>query len=214
MFEKINRIFNPHIDKSFLALGEFFGLGAKNENYIVGSIDTNKYKYSYNHKKENRTIGHFPSDTKIKGTNIINDIVRRTGFGNVYRFDSDYCVHERFMQKLNDCAIYIELFAPQQEGMKYGSWGITALEAAVLGKVVITQNLSNDIYERSYGDCPFILCNSILDLEKSLVMLMNMDEDEFLALQKATRRWVEDKHSYLASGKYLKNIYEDEFVSI
>jgi hypothetical protein len=56
--------------------------------------------------------------------------------------------------------VYIELFNPLQRGKLYGSFGITALEAALIGRPVITMCANYDKYlERYDNECFEIVRN-------------------------------------------------------
>ena len=103
------------------------------------------------------------------------------------------------------------MFALEQKGLRYGEWGMTALEAASLGKIVVTNFLSIDRYKKEYGECPLVICNTEGEFERRLHELSEMNKDDILKLKKETRKWVEEKHSLKAVGKRLKRYYEELF---
>ena len=113
-------------------------------------------------------------------------------------------------KKLRDCPgyfVYIELFKPILEGNPYGSFGIQALEAAAMGKSVVTQNMNEDVYFNEYGFCRLMLANNETDFKDIVELLDKSSPDEIKNLQEETRQWVVDNHSYKSTGlKLLKKI--------
>lgn len=192
-----NDIFNPVVDRSVIALGEFHNLGAKNEIYMVGAIDETKYEFI--RQRGIHLFAHYPSNEKVKGTEKILEMM--SGYKLAYSSDK-VPVKEQY-ERMQACDIYIELFSPDQDGKKYGSWGITALEAAAMGKIVVTQNLSSKVYEDNYGECPLFLCETEDDFRKTIYKLANASETYIKYRRILSRQWIEKKHSYRASGNYI-----------
>ena len=204
--DKINRLFNPYVDLTMVALTELMSLGAKDPHYIVGAIDTDTIKPERYYSDGTPQIYHLPSCTKTKGTDTILDIVRSLhgDFNFEYKIDrSSYSQQLELMQK---CDIYLELFAPEQDGKPYGSWGITALEAAAMGKIVFTQMNDDSHYIEVYGYPPALLCyDNKLTFRNDLQHLIS---EPFLIKehQENTRNWVVENHSYQATGKKMQEI--------
>lgn len=200
--DRFNAMFNPHVEKSFIALGEFSGLGAKNEEYIVGAIDTDKIKPSQP-VNERVQVYHLPSNPKVKGTDKILDMVQDVEIDFDFVYDVSRKPYSEQLRLMQLCDIYIELFAPTQDGKPYGSWGITALEAAAMGKVVFTQQFSVEVYQRAYGRMPqLVLCHTEEAFKKQLAHFASQPK-LIKAAQESTRKWVVENHSYLATGKKL-----------
>ena len=100
------------------------------------------------------------------------------------------------------------MFNPAIDGRPYGSFGTTAAEAAAMGKVVVTQNLYADFYEREYGDCPLILARTEQEFIDKIKWLNTLEPSEMLKLQEAHRQWAVNKHSFKATGERIKKILE------
>ena len=204
-----NKLFNGHVHKSVIALGEFSGLGCKNEHYMVGAIDTDSIFPNYE-EPNYYTIAHYPSNAAIKGTDnirkMIGSLKNDTAF--IFNCSTELVDYKAQRKRLSECDIYVELFNPSLDGKKYGSWGITALEAAAMGKVVVTQNLSNDVYTRAYGECPFILAKDEGDFMNKIDAVLKLPYVQLRILQEQTRKWVVDNHGYLATGRMIKTILE------
>jgi len=195
-----NRIFNPYVHKTVSALGELCNRGAKNEVYMVGAIDTERIignKPIFN----NYIIGHYPHNTEVKGTEKINEIIGKLKKNFVYLTSNTQVDYSEQLKRMDECDIYIELFAPTNNGKKYGSFGITALEAASMGKIVITQNLSSDIYFENYGECELLLALDEEDMLFKLRILLEMNPIQLKRIQDKTREWVVKNHSYKATGQ-------------
>lgn len=201
-----NEKFNPIVERTVIALGEFAGLGAKNEVYMVGAINADNYKAGREPIKPYK-IGHFPSSAEIKGTEQIVEMIKKLSSHGLFNWSVKPVLAKEQFKRMTDSDIYIELFKPELKGKKYGSWGITCLEAAAMGKAVVTQNLSDSIYKKHYGEHPLILCDTEKDFISKVNGLLDMDEKELRYLQNKTREWVKLKHGYKATGEYwLKNI--------
>jgi hypothetical protein len=99
----------------------------------------------------------------------------------------------------------VELLASEQGGKPYGSFGISALEAAALGKIVITQAITdNGLYNDTYG---INMMNMVINedgLRKTLSGLLNYKGEYIIGQQNLTRDMVKQHHSHLATGNKLK----------
>lgn len=202
----MNQIFNPHVEKSVLALGEFAGLGAKNEVYMVGAIDTRQIAHTENADKV-YAVAHYPSN-KWKGSDTIERAIRdlhgqRQDFN--FKMSRKTVDYDQQLKRMNGCDIYVELLSTHQMDKQYGSWGISALEAAAMGKIVVTCHTTESIYEEAYGvKTPFIVCHSEQELKDKLNHLLNQPLEEIRRLQGLSREWVVKYHSYKASGERIK----------
>lgn len=208
--EFYNELFNPIVKMSIHALGEFWDLGAKNQKYLVGAVDTDKIKPHYSKGFSTPRIAHYPSNVNKKGTvhikQMLDELAKR---GRRFKFLGDD-VHlvpfSENLKRMADCDIYIELFQLKLGTKRYGSFGISALEAAALGKIVITNNLSWKVYEDNYGKCELVIANTETEFINKLFFLIDSNDDILLEKQKATREWLVRNHSYKATGIRLKKI--------
>jgi hypothetical protein len=198
-----NAVFNPIVEKSIIALGEFEGLGAKNAVYIAPAIDTERISQSSKPIGTPYVIGHYPSNTEVKGTDAINSTMSWLGKSHkfIYNHSAESVPADEQIRRMSECDIYVELLKPELNGRKYGSWGITALEAACLGKIVVTQNLSNDLYESQYGKCPFLLVKDQVGLAEIVDSILRSTQGWMEVMQASTRLWVVRNHSYKATGE-------------
>ncbi len=203
--EIVNGIFNDYVQKSVIALGELTGLGAKNEVYCVGAVDAGAEPVLKVHRPY--MFAHYPSNAEVKGT---EDIVRMmTACMNgkrIIEFKHDVTLVDALAQRerMMNCDVYVELFKPLLDGKQYGSFGMTALEAAALGKIGITQNLCQSVYEKNYGDCQLLLANTTEDFVSHVINIAFSTEEAIMRQQKRTREWLVEKHSYQATGEYIK----------
>ena len=207
--EHYNKVWNPIVDKTVLALGEFWNLGAKNQNYLVGAIDTNRLQPNYDiHDKTQ--LAHYPSNVRKKGTNIIFGLIRMLSKRHSFDFKAfnvRLVSAQENIKRISDCDVYIELYQPVLDGKPYGSWGITAMEAAALGKIVITNHISYKVYESVYGNCGIMRANTIPELEQAIKRCLTIPRDKLLSWQYDTRNWIESNHSYKATGEKLIKLY-------
>ncbi|OGS70464.1 MAG: hypothetical protein A3F91_15255 [Flavobacteria bacterium RIFCSPLOWO2_12_FULL_35_11] len=212
--EEHNQIFNLIVDVSFTDQCEFMNLGAKNLNYIATAIDIDKFNNNITRPEPILRVRHYPSDSSIKGTEEIVDMMEEIcGRNDANWFDFYWCKglvsHQEQIQRMSDCDIYIELFKPELNGKPYGVHGVTAFEAAALGCVVITQNIYPEVYKKAYGDHPLHLANTEESFRDIVYNLVNWTSiDDVYEMKKKSRQWIIDKHSFEATGKYLLDIWK------
>lgn len=201
-----NSIFNPKVEMSICALPEFIGMGAKNEQYIVGAINTHRIRPYKKRIGKRIVVGHFPSNPIVKGSERINRLIDE--LKKIHTFEyvySDAIVdYDEQLERMNGCDVYIELFNPEQNGKKYGSFGITALECASMGKVIMTQNLGEQTYFNSYGiNTPFFKYESDSEFKRSFgKALQNIHFNQI-----KTRIWVEQTHSFEKYAHKIVSLY-------
>ena len=198
-----NNIFNPFVNAAFTDQCEFIGLGMKNEKYIATAINTDKFKCLNWKVSEKYFIAHYPSNPIVKGTGKIKQMLDELNISS-YNIDTTILAHSKQMQRMSDCDIYIELFSPYQNGKPYGCFGVTAFEAASLGKLVVTNNIRNDVYEKEYGESPFFIANCETKFKSVLQYLLIQEKNKIKELQEKTRELMIQRHSYVSSGNYLK----------
>jgi len=210
-----NQAFNPLVQKSVIALGEFAGQGSKNEHYLVGAIDTDHIQPVYTCGYKWRKIRHHPSNAGTKGTAIIAALIQSLPPEQLAKTQFKYTDNkgrvnaQMNLKRMADCDVYVELFKLKQREKDYGSFGISALEAAALGKVVVTNNLWQSVYEREYGQCMLQIANTREAFLELIKKLIDMPDRDLLKMQHATRQWIEDKHSLQATGQRIKELILD-----
>lgn len=191
--------FKPLLDYSNIKAG-----------YVIGAIDWLELMH-YNDISTPYVVSHYPSNPDVKGSETIIESVKelnRNDFNFIYSLGrTDYKSH---INRLKSCDIYIELLASSQGGKPYGSFGMTALEAASLGKIVITNNLTGvALYEQEYGSCPLIYANNKEQLKFELNKLLNTNVTEITFLSHRFRQWAKQKHGFEPTGKrLLRFLYE------
>lgn len=203
--EKHNERWNDLADNIVIALGEFENLGAKNPIYLGITVNSNVIVPDYRIYDVLR-IAHYPSNPDVKGTatinKVINELKRKHNF--IYNHSTQIVNIDKQFKRMNDCDIYVELCAPEQGGNPYGSFGTTAVEAAAMGKIVVTNNRWNELYLSEYRNCALQIANSEQELFNKLEYLLNLHNNDLLNLKVQSRNWVEKCHSYEATGKRMK----------
>lgn len=198
--EQINTYFDRRL--SIIALPEFQKY-APNYKYLVGAMEVEREVKPVGEKL---VVGHFPSNPGVKGTNEIMQVLYQLQDSNDFAIvhSTERVSHEESLNRINDCDIYVELLAKTQGGKPYGSFGMTALEAACLGKIVITQNLNDEgLYGRTYGPCLLNFIQNESDLKKTLSMLLQYKGEYLTGQMDATKQWVKKYHSYKSTGEKL-----------
>jgi len=203
-----NKVFNPIVEKSIIQTGDLLGLGAKNEVWVPTCVDTNKIKPLYKRQPDKLIVGHFPSNPSTKNSIEINKVMKNLKkiFGNKfeYVYSPTPLVWNKNIERVSKCDIYIDACKPIIKGNKYGEWGCAAIEAAALGKVVISHMLSYKRYEQEFGKCEIRVANSLKEVKDHMIKLLSMTDNELLQVKKDTRMWVEKFHSYKFMGSRLK----------
>jgi len=204
------------VDATIIQCPDLLGLGAKNESLIYYPVDTDMIKPTGNGGKKLR-IGHFPSNPEVKGSDMIERLMRAMKIEYEFKYDFEYVGSRETvpwrdnLKRMGECDIIIECLNPQQGKAVYGEWGNTALEAAALGKIVITNSLKEDIYKQEYGHCELLIANSLNAMKNHLGLLLdggiNINHKK-----EATRQWVVEKHSMKATAERLWNKVYKELV--
>ena len=204
--ERMNAIFNPIVNKSIIQTGDLFNRDAKNGVWVLPPIETDLIEPRFEMLKSRLVVAHYPHKTYVKGTETICQAIESLRNSNwLFNFSDSLVSWEENLDRIGSCDIYIEAVQPELREETYGEWGVTALEAAALGKIVITHFRSYERYLREYGACPLIVANNGKQLYAKLKRLLQMSRYEIMYLKKATREWVERNHSLKAVGQRMKN---------
>lgn len=207
--QKMNQLFNQIVDISFCG-GDVLNMGAKNEVWIQPVIDLEKINPVYRTDFQRDTlIAHYPSS--LKGYEHIQnaiDNVKNKKFKFIY--DKKNLPWLENIKRMSKSDIYIEALLSNQNGIPLYIYGITAIEAAALGKIVCTRFPLIKEYEKIFGKCSIIHVEDQKDLTRELERLLSLSSSEFLKLQKESREWAEKYNSYSYIGSMFKRIFEFE----
>lgn len=197
--DKLNAIFNSECERVFTDSPEFMSLGGRLITYIATSID--KTKYPIHHNTGPFKFSHFPSSPEVKGTSKIREMMAKIPVN----FDCDTSIvnHEQNLRRMSQCDCYIEMFATEQKGKVYGNAGVTAWEAAAMGKVVITNFLHQEVYINAYGIMPFQVANTELEFDMKVRNIAALGRSDLKDLSEYLRSIIVERHSMEATGKYL-----------
>jgi glycosyltransferase involved in cell wall biosynthesis len=202
---------DPHASATIIQCPDLLNLGASNEHWIYYPVDTDFIQPDFSAKHPKRlVVGHFPSDPMVKGTETILKVLKKfegsIEYLGITNFESweHHIPWEANLERMKPCDIIIETMAPLNHGKPFGEWGNTALEAAALGKIVITNSQSVELYREEYGVHPQLcIANNGEELEERLMELLGSGEAEIGALKEDTRTWAEEHHSIEATAKRL-----------
>lgn len=178
---------------------EFFKLGKM--DYIVSAIDPAIYKPRTIGSK--LIIGHFPSNPEVKGTNEIVEMLKPFRDKFEIRIGLNKVSHADQIRRMQECDIIIELFKPELNGKEYGCFGVTALEGAMMGKLVITQDLEDKTYNSAYGEHPFVTVRNQHQFNEALESALTHYND---SMSKWIADQTKDRHSFEATGQRLKQL--------
>jgi hypothetical protein len=177
--------------------------------YVAAAIDVQRVRAQglFPQIGSTRVIAHYPSKSEVKGTEKIQELIAKHGKAFNFMCSTERVPHCEQIRRMSYCDIYLELFKNELEGKAYGCYGVTAFEAAALGRIVITQNINEKAYLDAYRvRSPFLICNTEEALENTLRELSQYTVRELQRLQEETYQWILSCHSLQATGKRFSTI--------
>lgn len=151
-------------------------------------------------------IGHFPSNPDVKGTRQIENMLKPFHNDFDIQIDTKKLSHDLNLQRVAECHIYVELFAPFQNGKPYGCFGTSAFEATALGCLVITNNLNPSAYIDVYGHQPFLTPNTREHFVNQIVGLH--DREVYNIAVEAMQFGFHSTHGIINTGQRILQIIE------
>jgi len=226
-----NQLFNPIVDATIIQCPDLLNLGAKNEHLIYYPVDTDLIQPTFRsiESKEKFKIGHFPSSPSIKGTPLIlkeiNTALNLESSKNKFEYigigskvggpahnDGTRLPWTEHLERVRNTDIMIETVNLYNSGKTFGEWGNTAIECAALGKIVITNTLTAEIYKEQYGDCALHIANNSQELQSQIQKIVNYSPEELLEKQIQSREWAVKNHSMAATAKRIwEKVYKPFF---
>jgi len=211
---KHNERWNGLAEKVFIALGEFENLGATNPIYLGITTDVHQTEPRF-FEGGKLKIAHYPSNPSVKGSDTINRIMQELSLVHGDKFDYKYSTakvdHKRQLQRMSECDIYIEMCATTQGGNPYGSYGTTAIEASAMGKIVFTNMMWRELYNRYYGKDELVVANNDIDLKLFIQKWIQKTPAEIKEKQILTHNWARSRHSFKATGNILKKHIDGQY---
>lgn len=205
------------VDLTLIQTVDLLGLPGsvkEKEVWLLPPINTENLKAKFNSSlsSRKRIIAHYPSRASTKGTVHIKQVMAKLkndpALAPLFEYRTGGIVkYQDNLKRVSECDIYLECVMPKIENAIHGEWGMAALEAAAMGKVVVTNFFSSEKYKKEYGPHPIQVANDFEVLERQLERLILMPEVYFKELQVDTRDWVVKYHSYKAVGERLLKIF-------
>ena len=217
--EWYSRFWNNIATTNIIHCPDLLGLGLRSEHWILYPVDTELIRPVYNNRNF-YVVGHYPSVAMIKGTATIVEAienVKKMNIKHAWDYGGDTEEVSKFLWysnigRMSECDIYIEAMQLEANGRKYGTWGNQALEAAALGKVVITHSLYEDLYKKEYGEHPLLIANTKEELELVLKDVLSWELPQMREHQQKTREWAVKKHSIRPTAKRMwEKVYKPFF---
>ena len=202
--EKLNPRFNAVCDVTLVQTADLLNKGAKNPVWVMPPVDVEALKPQYWSLTDTLKYAHYPSNPRFKGSGAIKATAAKMGVD--FRCSLSILPHAKHIDRMRKCDVYIERMALEREGKPTGVWGMSAMEAAALGKIVISNDLWRERYEKEFGDCPLIVANSRPELSMAILYLKGARRQDLEELRKQTREWVVAKHSFEPVGARLKEV--------
>ena len=210
--QSLNAFFNRFVGTTIIQMPDLLGLGAKNEVWISFPVDTDRLVPQAPATNGGVKIGHFPTNPMVKGMGRILQAVKAPNLCDRFEYvgiqnggSHNLIPWAENLDRMRGCDILIEACSLRQMGRRYGEWGNTVVEAAALGKVVITNSLSIEQYEREYGKCPLHIANNTAELKMKIEELLDMSRTDLIAEGVKSREWVVRYHSMRATAEKLRD---------
>jgi hypothetical protein len=200
-YRRYNAVFNGLVDATLCPV-DCLNKGGRNIKWLGSPVDTANIEPDYTF--HDMTIAHYPTRPHKKGTDIITSLMDDVG-GVTFKHSTEIVPWEDHVRRVSECDVYID-------DMHSGVMNISTLDAAALGKIVITKYPLKNVkrYKKNFGVRPDILpVEDEYDLRTLMMYVISRSEAEILELKMKTRKWVETYHSYESVGKRLVNIYKE-----
>lgn len=200
-YKRINKRFNKIADVAFIQTAELMRLGAKNPVWLIPGIEPANIPEPLPPHRI-RTFAHYPRGLK-KGSTKIDTAAAQALRGSkkaVYVTNRETVPWKKNLERMSQCDIYIECLNT------CGEWGRTALEAAMMGKVVITNFKRGDaIYPEHFGEHPLLVANNAKEVSHQITRCLSWTDAELRERQDATREWALSTHSLEATGRRISD---------
>lgn len=193
-----NNYFDPKVGVTFVSF-DLYSRGGKNEKLLNAPIDLERIKPIYDKIHPRKlVVGHYSRGHK--GTVLINKVMEKLKEKDIiYKVSGEYVPWKKQLRRMSLCDVIIESMKLQP----IRAFGITALEAAALGKIVVSSFTESDRYKTGFGPCAIQVARSADELEGLLLKLSKMSDEKILKLKTRSRQWVQRCHSYKAVGTRL-----------
>jgi len=184
---------------------EFFPINP-NLHYLVSPVE---FELAGLIKDKPLKFAHYPSNSEVKGTAKILEMMAEFKDKCNFKVGTNTVDHYFQLERMAKCDVYIELFKPELNGRPYGCFGVTALEACAMGKIVITNNLHQNVYSKAYGQCPMTIANNEWQFKNIVNSLIEMKVEILRSIQKEAHEIMREYHSYQATGKRILKIINE-----
>jgi hypothetical protein len=208
---KVSSFFNGHCSKSIIQCPDLLKGLCNNEKLIYYPLDTKMFIPHYSINNNKLIFSHYPSTKNVKGSDkifkILNKfkdkiIIKSCSINMREKDNKDWLEN---IGRYKECDVYIETLMPKLNGLDFGEWGNTCLEAASSGCIVITNCTHLELYKKNYkNDPPILISNSMIDIEKNINYLLKLNKNDIINLKKKHRKWVDTYHNLKYTGKLLK----------
>lgn len=198
-----NSFFNPKVDVTFVNW-DLCGRKGKNEKVLLVPIALDKINPVFEKIHPRKlVVGHYSRGHK--GTVLINKVMEKLKKKDIiYKVSGEYVPWKKQLRRMSLCDVIIESMKLQP----IRAFGITALEAAALGKIVVSSFTESDKYKTGFGPCAIQVARSADELEELLLRLSKVSDEKILKLKTHSRQWVQRCHSYKAVGTRLLTVLE------
>ena len=192
------------------------------EAWMLPAVDTKLLRTAQDvsHMSQNSPIkiAHYPRKAADKGSAVINRVMQKLSQDPDLSGKFTYVYSEEWrrdwkesMERLDQCDVYIEQQAytikHRGEERPLEEFGVTALEAAALSKIVVTCFKSFEDYKKEFGvKSEIIPSGSEEELEKRLRKILSLPIDKVIEKRLNTRKWLHNFHGYRATGLRLAKL--------
>jgi hypothetical protein len=206
--ERWNAFWNPKVDVTAIQTADLLDKGAKNQVWIMPSVDTDFLEPNRWFAGGKLVFAHYPRKASKKGSgHFLSAMAPYHGKKSIFHYSEGKVPWLDNMKRLSLCDVYLESQEHTRRGKTgkkpLGFWGTAAMEAASMGKIVVTCFRQRKRHEEEFGKSPIMAANNPEELATILRRLHAMPIEEIVRRQQAHREWAVRCHSRKTVGRRL-----------
>lgn len=213
-------IWDAVADRHVCYSADLMGIFPGKEILVLPPIDTDAIRPR--ERSGQLTIGHFPSNAKIKGTAAIMSVVQgllsenghhaefrcselQASPGMTFHVGCKTVPWKEQLVRTGACDVVIDQLMPMENGRPFGEWVSQATEASAMGCITITNSHRPGAYRETYGELPGLhVCNTPQALRQELEILLSLPRSVIAKEQERMRAWAIRCHSYERTAKIME----------
>ena len=186
--------------------------------FIINPMDITLEYVGVSQKDGPLKIGHFPTNPKVKGTDIIMkglDILKERGIEfelfTTYDRTTDrrtFVLHNDLLKMIEQCDVIVDQIGDPKDSGVPGLFGVISLEAMAMGKVAIS-NLEDNYREMYPSGNAIVNCSPSAEMLADVLESCSKNRAEMNEIGVTGRKYVVDNYNPDVLAKRYIEIYEE-----